>query len=524
MSDSSQLALAQPVSQNASANNQDILTAAKGSGIIFFGDMFSYASRFVFGVIMARAIGADGYGLYDLGVTAALILTGIATLGFPGGILRFMPAAIRERNKAHVWEILQVSLGVSLSLSLIMALATFGLADWLAASLFHEPNLAPMLRIASLTIPLTALARIFMATIRAFKRMQYQVYADSFLANTSKILLTVLFLGLGMGAAGALWAYVLAWIAEVGLLFYYVNRLFSLRRPPRTFQHKTRELVSFSLPLWLTEITTTFGRQIELLLLGILGTVASVGVYSASLRIQMVGGMLLTAVQVAAKPIISDLHLRDEHSQLQKLYRTLTKWSLSFNLPFFLTTVIFARPVLAIFGEDFTAGVPVLIIVALGTIVQAGTGICGSMISMTGHSKLSFYNSLFSLALTLALDFIFIRIWGMVGAAIATALVIALMSLVRMLQVYWLLKLWPFDVAFIKPVIASVAALIVGWAANYIMPAERNLFFLVFDIALLWLGYGAAVLLLGLSEEDQIVIRRVKQQFATRLRPRKSSS
>ena len=33
------------------SSSQDILIAAKGGGILFFGRLFEYASRFIFGII-----------------------------------------------------------------------------------------------------------------------------------------------------------------------------------------------------------------------------------------------------------------------------------------------------------------------------------------------------------------------------------------------------------------------------------------------------------------------------------------
>jgi O-antigen/teichoic acid export membrane protein len=521
MSDS-KLSLAQPA-VHASSSSRDILTAAKGGGIIFFGSLFSYASRFVFGIIVARSIGADGYGLYDLGVTVALILTGFSLLGLPGGIVRFLPTAIRKRDETRVWGILQVSIALAGSVSLVLALAAFGLADLLAENLFHKPALGPILRLASICIPLTAVQYVLLAVIRSFKEMQYQVYADSILFNVTKIGLTVLLLMAGLDAWGVLVAYVVALVAEDVLLLYYLNRLFPLQRPLRAARRNVRELLSFSLPLWLTRFVSTFGRQAELLFLGILGTTASVGVYSASLRIQLVGDLLLSAVQTAAMPIISDLHHRGEHAQLNRLYRTLTKWSLLFNLPFFLTMILFARPVLAIFGQDFTVGVPVMVIVAIGILVDAGTGICGAMIDMTGYSKLKFYNSVGSLILRITLDLLLIPVWGMVGAAVATGLAIATLNIARLLEVYWLLRFWPYDFTFVKPIVSSLVALLVGFVTNLLAPADLNLFYLALNIALLWSSYAATTMLLGLSEEDQMVLNRIKRRFGAKFLSQTSS-
>jgi len=505
-------------SDHDTSRGQNIVTAAKGSGIIFAGQLFEYASRFLFGLVLARSIGAEGYGLYNLGDTLASTLSLFALLGLPSGVVRFLPSALREGDEDRVWCILQVAIALVGAFSLVLAVGAFGLSDWIARQLFQEPAAVPVLRLASIWAPLTAVGLVLAAVTRCFKRMEYQVYANSIAFNVSRIALTALALGLGLGVSGVFVANAVAGAITVGLLVYFLNRLFPLRRPLRTARRNTRQLLSFSLPLFLTQVIRQLRSQIELLILGIVGTVVSVGVYGAALRIQMVGTALLFAVQTAASPIIADLHHQGNQAQLRRLYRTLTKWAFSFNLPFFLTTILFAEPILAIFGREFTTGTPVLVIAALGTLIDAATGICSVIINMTGHSRLSFYNAAASLILRVALDVLLIRAWGMVGAAVATGLVVFIMGVVLLLEVRWVLGSWPYDLTFFKSVAAGFVALIVGLVMTRLAPPGLNLFYLVLDVGLLWLSYAGVTLLLRLSEEDQMVVDRIKRQFGAKLR------
>lgn len=523
MSDTCQLTFSKASDQDP-PSGQDIVTAAKGSGIIFIGQLFEYASRFLFGIILARSVGAEGYGLYNIGDTVASTASIFALLGLPSGVVRFLPAAIGEDDEERAWGILQVAIALVGAFSLLLAVGVFGLSEWIAWRLFHEPAAVPVLRLATVWVPLTAMGLLLAAATRGFKRMRYQVYANSIAFNVIRVALTALVLSVGLGVPGVFVANAVASAITVGLLVYFLNRLFPLRRPLRAARRNTRRLLSFSLPLFLTQVIHQLRSQIELLVLGVLGTVAAVGVYGAALRIQMVGMALLFAVQTAAMPIIADLHHRGKHAQLRRLYRTLTKWAFSFNLPFFLTTILFAKPILAIFGQEFTIGAPVLIIAALGTLISAGTGICSATINMTGHSKLSFYNSLISLVLRVTLDVLLIRAWGMVGAAVATGLVVVIMSVVLLLQVRWILGAWPYDLTFVKPIVAGLVAFLVGLVTTRLTPAGLNLSYLVLDVGLLWSSYAAVTVLLRLSEEDQMVVNRVKMQFGAKLRQLRTPS
>jgi O-antigen/teichoic acid export membrane protein len=396
----------------------------------------------------------------------------------------------------------------------ILAAILVGFSNILADELLNEPAVSPILRWISICIPLTAIGRILLATTRAFKRMQYHAYADSVLFNVVKLALTLLLLGMGLGVQGVLAAHVIAWIVEDALLFFYVNRLFSLKRPLREARRNFRQLLEFSIPMGLTEVARMLRGNFEVLLLGGLSTMTTVGLYSAALRVQMVGGMFLLVADLTARPIISELYHRGEMDQLGQLYRTLTRWSVTFFLPYFLTIVLFAEPILSIFGQEFVAGVPVLILISMGTLVNAATGVCSAMIAMSGHSRLTLMNTMVAVSLSLIVSILLIPTWGIIGAAVAAASSLAVVSGLRLLQIYRLLSLWPYDREFVKPLLATAVALCIGLAARYLVPVE-SIPELFLDIGVLWIGYVGAVLLLGLSTEDRAVLARTRGRFSS---------
>lgn len=495
------------------SQDQDILTAAKGGGIIFFGSLFDYANRFIFGIIIARALGADGFGLYTVGVTVAITLGSFAMLGLEAAMVHFLPAAIFKRDEARIWGTLQVGLAFSTIIGLGFGLIVFASAGVLAQRIFQDPAVIHILRWISITIPLVAIGRVLGGATRGFKHMQYQVYANDIVSNIVKIALTVLFLGLGMGLSGALAAYAIAWLITDCLLVIFLNRLFSFKRPFQAAYRQTRDLLTFSLPICLDQVIRQAGVNFELLLLGMLTTAAGIGIFSAAVRVQMVGAMFLMAAELVARPIISDLYHRNEILQLGQFYQTLTRWSLSFVLPYSLTVVLFANPILGIFGDDFRGGAVVLIIISLGTLVDAGTGICGAMIVMTGHSRLTFFNSLIVVILHVILNLILIPLWELMGAAVATSLAVATVNLMRLLQVYKLHKLWPYNGEFVKPFIASVAALVAVIVGGRFVPAGESIFYLFFNIILLWSTFTGITFLLGITSEDQLVLSHVKRRI-----------
>jgi O-antigen/teichoic acid export membrane protein len=82
---------------------------------------------------------------------------------------------------------------------------------------------------------------------------------------------------------------------------------------------------------------------------------------------------------------------------------------------------MFARPLLAFFGPDFTAAQTSLQILALGHLVAAATGPVGYLLNLTGFQDFSARILGVSAVANILLNGLLIPIFGMEGAAFATA-------------------------------------------------------------------------------------------------------
>jgi O-antigen/teichoic acid export membrane protein len=494
--------------------HEDVLTAAKGGGILFVGQIIEEGSTVIFAIMATRTLGAAGYGIYNIGIGAALILATIAMLGLPEGMTRFLPFGLGEHNSDKTRSTLFIGIGLSSVIGLSIGIIFFILGDVLAINLFHEPSAASVIRLFSIIIPLEAVGRVLLGAAIGLKRGDYYVYSYSIGFSVVRLGFTALFLYIGWDVVGVVIAYSLAWIVAIGMLLHSINREVPLSNQKHIKRGDVQEIVSFSAPLCLTEITLQFRGYVDILLMGLFGIMmASVGIYSAVTRVQSSGNMLLSPIANIAKPLISDLDHRSEMARLKHLYQALTRWSLSFMLPLVATIILFPQAIMSIFGNEFVIGVPVLLLVGLGMLLNAATRICHPMVSMTGHSTTIFITTLFSLILNVIFDILFIPQWGMVGAAASTVLAIAIVGLVRLIQVYLFVGLWPYNWTFAKPLIATTIALLVGFLANKFFPAENNLFFFIADVLILWSIYMVATVILGLSEEDHAVLSQLGRRL-----------
>lgn len=501
-------------------NNKDsdsnILQTAKGSGISFAGQMFVYLFRFIFGIVLARVLGAEMLGLYTLTLTITDMIAIVSLLGLGAGLVRYIPIALNQKDDKRLWGIIQIGVIVPFMISCVLALGLFFLSDWVAVDLFHRPDLAPLLRIASLGIPLYALMSELSSVTQAFKHMEYEVYSVNIAFNISKLIISIVFLLFGLGVVGVLIAHNIGLAITVGMLFYFVHLLFPINRPVNQAKRDYKEMFGFSFPVYLTRVLSRFSGSLESMILGLMGLVSGIGIYTTALRISGVGGVFHRSLQKIAMPMISDLYNRREIEQLRRFYRTTTKWDLTFNLPIFLTMIFFTVPILSLFGEEFTEGRTGLTILAFAALFNAGTGVCGAMITMTGHSRLTFVNSVINLGLNLILDILLIPRWGIVGAALAFTISDITINTLRTVQVYILHKIFPYDWSFLKPLTAAAIASIMVLGFLNLIDLQQIILETIIGGLILWGTYAVSIYLLKLSEEDRLILGRLQERLGLR--------
>ena len=433
----------------------------------------------------------------------------MALLGLGTGLARYIPIAINQKDEARLWGLIQIGIAIPGLVGLALALVMFLSADLISSRFYNQPALAPVLRLACWAIPLFALMGVLDAITQGFKRMEFRVYSVDVTLPVLKLLLTVVLVVAGLGVMGATAGYVVPLALAVVMLFVFVNRLFPLKRDWRKATYNIRELFHFSLPVYLTQLVNQFRSSIGTLVLGFFETASGVGIFTAALRVSSIGILFYSSLMRMAAPMIADLHSQGKIDQLERMYQATTKWGMSFNLPVFLTTAVFARPLLSVFGQDFVTGTTALTILAFAGLIDASTGVCGTIVTMTGHSKLSLANSLTSLVVTIGLDLLLIPRWGILGAASAGALSIILLNLARLVQVYLLHRIQPYNPGFLKPILAAVVAVFVASIANTWLVSLPAIVQLILGATLLWSVYVGTIVLLGLDDTDRMVLKRV---------------
>jgi O-antigen/teichoic acid export membrane protein len=488
----------------------NILATAKGTGYLAGGTFFSFACRFVIALVLARGLGAEGYGLYVLAVSAAGLFAGVSMLGIDDAMVRYVAILSGRGDRDGLSGTLQLGLVVGVLGGLAMGAGLFVCAGPIAEGLFDEPELARLLRLLAAVVPFLTLSSVLLGTARGFRRMGYAAFAETVVQSVVRMGLVILLALAGwLRLYTAAIAFGLADVAASITLIALLNRAFPLREAfRRGVRRDVREIFRFAIPLWLSGLLRQSRRNIQNVILGAMSSVASVGIFSIANQVSLAASVTSTSIYVSSRPAMAQLHDVGDREELARLYATTTRWTFGLNIPFFLIIVLYPEAILGLFGGAFENGATALIVVAFAGLVGAATGTCQGMIDMTGHTRVKLANAILNTVVLVGGGAVLIPRSGVIGAAVASLIAIATVNVASVLEVWVLEGHLPFDRDWWKPLVAGLGALALGLALRSLTGVGTDLVPAVLQGAVVAAAYVGLVLALGLAPDDRLVIGR----------------
>jgi O-antigen/teichoic acid export membrane protein len=489
------------------SESEELRTIARGAGISFVGYLSIIGLNLVFQLLLTRTLGAANVGILALALSIADTAAIIAMLGLQSGVLRFIALYAGQEDRAHTAGAILAGLRIVGAVSLVAAALLFGSADLIAVRVFDKPALGPVLRLLALSMPFSAILSLLLSVTQGLKRVEYRAVIEQMVMPLLKIggLLVVVY-AIGRSTLGVAYVIVMTFIVGTILATIGVWWLYPLRGQKEQPILDTRAMLAFSWPLLLTALIDRAWLETHTLMLGALAASDQVGIYYVGLRTTILLTVFLTAFSTIFAPIMAELYARHEQERLGSLLKTVTKWGFSLCLPVFLLLFFFSQEVMLVFGPEFGMGAVVLRILALSQLFNVATGPVGWLLTMSGHPGFNLLNALLILGLSLALAFLLIPRYGIIGAAVGSALSTFLVNLLRLIEVYAILRIHPYNLSYLKPIAAGCLSAITAMGLSFLMSDLPPVGRVTLSALILLLTYGAALLVLRLDAEDRVII------------------
>lgn len=498
--------------------NESLKKVVKGVGFGFTGAIIGRVFGYLTRIVLARFLGADGYGLLNLGLAGFSIAGAIAAFGLGSGVIRYVSYYKGRGEEGKIKGTIYSALKINLPVALVFTLLLYLGSDWLAIHVFHDQALSSVLKIFSFAIPFAILAGNFISATIGFQDLRYRTYVHDISENAVRLIAIVILLSLGFGLIGAAWGWCIAIMITPFLAFYFLEKkVFPILKTKTKPEPMGKELFSFSWPLLLVGFAGLVLGWTDTLMLGFFGTSSEVGIYNAALPTAMLVLTIPSIFGIIFMPVIAELFSHGRYEDIRNIYSIVTKWILSLAIPIFLLMVLFAPSIIGIiFGPEYIGGASALVILSSGYLFISLFGLTEQILEAYGRTKIIMGCIFFTAAINVILNWYLIPIYGITGAALATGSSLAILGLIQFLFMYRIAKMQPFRFSYLKPVLASIfAVLIVYGITKYLIGAS---FFVLIGMLFTFIVIYFFLLLLvkGFEEEDLMIMRAIDQRVGTK--------
>lgn len=397
----------------------------KGTAILATGMILSKAFTFAYRVLIARFLGPNDYGLFALAFVISSVLSLLPSFGLSVGLPRFIGYYRGKKDEEKTRGVIQSSLRINLAVGFIIAALLFLLSDWIALEVFHEPGLALLLKLFAFLPLLKAITESIAGVFYAFEKPLFDVITNKLFQSTALFVLTLLFLQFSPNILGITLALMTSIIAALLLGFYLMEKhVFSLFGKTKPVM---KELMAFSIPLAFSGFLWSFLGQIDTLMLGYFENATTVGIYDVAYLFALTMFIASNSTQLLLMPSLTRLFAENNLPKFKRLYHKTMLGLAAVGLAFFIFFLFFAYSITTFFfGIEFAGAATPLVILALGFIVFSACGPSNSVLNALKKPKTQACIGFTVVVVDIILNYTLIPLYGMNGAATATAASFAL--------------------------------------------------------------------------------------------------
>lgn len=483
---------------------------SRQSLIFFLGTLFTMAASYCVKIYVARVLGAELLGVYALGLTLVGLTQLVGMLGLHSTAGRYVAVYKATGKFDELRGFLTRSVATVSVLNLGFSVGLLFCGAWLAQHLYHSAQLSRYIPYFAVLAFVGALNIFYAQVLAGYKDVGKRTVITNFIGTSLTIALTVSLLMLGTGMRGYLWAQIISAVIVVLLLIAVAHKLtpklarFSWRPLPAF----DPEIKAFAAAAFGMNVLDFLAAQADKIMLGFFLNPRLVGIYVVASTVSAFIPIILQSVNQIFAPVIADLHAKGRTEVLEKLFQTLTKWVIALSFPLACVLTIFSLPVMRIFGPDFALGWKVLVIGALGQLVNCGVGSVGYLLLMSGNQRLLIRVQFVMAGISIAGNVFLIPVLGIVGAAIAAAVINVAGNLWNLRHVRSALGISPYNRSYYALLLPAGCTLAVVVALRYWAVLSANIWLsLLLALTLAYTTFCGVAIIFALNPDDRLIAR-----------------
>lgn len=378
---------------------------------------------------LAKVLGAKDYGIFTYSFSWVFFFGAFTSFGYTSVVKRHIARYKAEKKAPHIKGLLLQGVGVTLVFSFVVSLLFFIITYFLNI----QPNLKYFLQISIWALPIFALLLTFQAVFIGLKKVELSFLPEKLIRPL--LLLIAAFIAVSyfnFNLTKSVYFNILAFtISLLFALVFFIKFYTSIKQKA---EFDTKNWKKAGLVFFLTSMVLAINARADILLLGIFGHTADVGIYNIAVKFAQFISLPLFIANSILSPYISELH-NNNKKDLALLIKKIIR--IVFVLSFIATIIyfIFGNHILGYFGEEFKIGFWCLIILTLAQLFNVFVGPVGNILSMSNFEQLVLKSMIISTIINLILNLTLIPLYGINGAAISTAVGMAIWNLILFILV-----------------------------------------------------------------------------------------
>lgn len=390
-----------------------ITKVGRGSVYVAVQNVAQFAVGLIFYSILARLLTKADIGLVSTLTFAVTIYSVFATLTLNVAAAKYISEYIGKGDPEKASSVAKKTTRLIATLSIILLIPAI-----LISQLLGEQNYSITLLfvIACITSSFASLKSTYLSFLQGS-----QSFGKYALAGTSAIVaaraFSIILVLLNYGLLGI----IIGWLLGEVLGFILAFSFFHGTLPKTSSSYDSRQLLNFSMPLFLfTLINTASDWTDRMLFLAITPNLGSLGIYDLAIRGSATLSLITTVLSTILLPFFSELFGQSGTARLSEPLTKASRYLTFLIFPAALGLASISKTAMALlFGWEYAIGNIPLSILALASIFTAFTAVINAVLQSIGETRVFIKISLTMVIANLIASVALIPSFNIIGSATA---------------------------------------------------------------------------------------------------------
>tara|TARA_B100000575_G_C23120188_1_gene648116 strand:+ start:188 stop:1471 length:1284 start_codon:yes stop_codon:yes gene_type:complete len=416
----------------------------KSLAVIFFR-IFAAFSSLAMTIAISRSLSINDAGLFFLAMTIITVLVNVSTMGFTTTTVRY----VAQNAALEKWNVVRGLIRYALSSVIIFSAIVFFIGLLFSSNIsdfLQKSDLIKPLRVMLIALPLLVVIHIIAHAFQGIHRQLISVSLLNIFPQLSVLFLVFLsnFFEYNTSALSISFFFLIGVLMSLSLGCF---KWFSQEKLNTNIDLSlVKKFSNSAKPIWLVVVMSTLVQWSSLLVLGIYESSEDVALYSVAHRVSLLVSLILVAVNSVASPNFAALSGKNEKNSLRESFNMSNRLIIFLGLPCIFLIILLSDIVMGLFGANYIDGSKLLIILIIGQAFNVLTGSVGVILNMRGFEDDLKKAVLIASLTAIFASMILIPLYGVIGAALATAFAIAMQNLVCSIYVWKRLKISIFGI------------------------------------------------------------------------------